>query len=169
MPVRCNGRKHCLSHRGSFQSWCHPTGPTVASRPRGYRRLCLPNLIVVCPDLTNICPDLVFLNYVVLPTAHAPPNVTHHHLCLIDLTVIRTNRVVVPTFPVSLSTSHHPDLARCRLPYPRSHLALPHLPNLPVVFVALVSEGPCLVLVIEWQLKWTNVWLSEIYRWLVHK
>jgi hypothetical protein len=20
MPVRCNGRKHCLSHRGSFQS-----------------------------------------------------------------------------------------------------------------------------------------------------
>jgi hypothetical protein len=30
-------------------------------------------------------------------------------------------------------------------------------------------KGPCLVLVIEWQPRWTNMCLSEIYRWLVHR
>jgi hypothetical protein len=29
-------------------------------------------------------------------------------------------------------------------------------------------KGPCLVLVIEWQLRWTNMWLCEIHRRLVH-
>jgi hypothetical protein len=30
-------------------------------------------------------------------------------------------------------------------------------------------KGPCLVLVIEWQLRWTNCVLCEIHRWLVHR
>jgi hypothetical protein len=30
-------------------------------------------------------------------------------------------------------------------------------------------KGPCLVLVIEWQLRWTNMWLCEIHRRLVHR
>jgi hypothetical protein len=30
-------------------------------------------------------------------------------------------------------------------------------------------KGPCLVLVIEWQPRWTNMWLCEIHRWLVHR
>jgi hypothetical protein len=127
MPVRCNGRKHCLSHRHSFQMWCHPTSP-IASRPRG----------LFAPNLTNICPALVFLSYVVLPTAHVPLSVAHHHMCLVYLRVICTIRVVIPTFPASLSTSHHPDLARRRLPYPHSHLALTHPPDLLVVPAALV-------------------------------
>jgi hypothetical protein len=32
----------------------------------------------------------------------------------------------------------------------------------------LLVKGPCLVLVIEWQLRWTNMWLCEIHRRLVH-
>ena len=30
-------------------------------------------------------------------------------------------------------------------------------------------KDPCLVLVIEWQPRWTNVFKYEIHRWLVHK
>ena len=30
-------------------------------------------------------------------------------------------------------------------------------------------KGPCFVLVIEWQPRWTNMCLSEIHRWLVHR
>jgi hypothetical protein len=30
-------------------------------------------------------------------------------------------------------------------------------------------KGPCLVLVIKWQPRWTNVWLSAIHRRLVHR
>ena len=30
-------------------------------------------------------------------------------------------------------------------------------------------KGPCLVLIIEWQPRWTNMCLSEIHRWLVHR
>jgi hypothetical protein len=33
----------------------------------------------------------------------------------------------------------------------------------------LIAEGTCLVLVIEWQLRWTNMCLSGIHRWLVHR
>jgi hypothetical protein len=29
-------------------------------------------------------------------------------------------------------------------------------------------KGSCLVLVIEWQLRWTNCILCEIHRWLIH-
>jgi hypothetical protein len=30
-------------------------------------------------------------------------------------------------------------------------------------------KGPCLVFVIEWQLRWTNMWLCEIHMRLVHR
>ena len=30
-------------------------------------------------------------------------------------------------------------------------------------------KGPCLVLVIEWQPRWTNMCLSAIHMWLVHR
>jgi hypothetical protein len=39
-------------------------------------------------------------------------------------------------------------------------------------YLACISchlKGPCLVLVIEWQPRWTNVCLSEIHRWFVHR
>jgi hypothetical protein len=37
-------------------------------------------------------------------------------------------------------------------------------------FIAVARlKGPCLILIIEWQLWWTNCVLCEIHKWLVHR
>ena len=39
----------------------------------------------------------------------------------------------------------------------------------PHLALAAGVKGPCLDLIIEWQPRWTNICLSEIHMWLVHK
>jgi hypothetical protein len=98
MPVRCNGRKCCPSHRP-----CHPNLTCYHLR--------FPNLTIICP----ISPSPIMPS---IPSRTCHPDLTHCCPCLPNLAVIR------PTAPTSPTTPSHPchlDLTYRCPPQPHHH------------------------------------------------